>query len=526
MNYFLILAAITFVASLHLVYTRIHHARNARAWRCQPAPFYPSDLLGISTLREILHALKEYELPRLFQRRYERMCARAGRTVDTFCVTQLGRETVFTCDPKNVQAMLATQFKDFGVGPARQTSVELFLGHGIFTSDGDEWAHSRALLRPQFTRDQISDLDLEERHVQLAMRAIAPIDPHTRWSAPVNLQPIFFRLTIDSATEFLFGESVHSQTAALAGAGADAPDARFATLFDRCQWYAARRVRLERLHWLANTREFRDASAYVRAYVDRFVGAALTTTAGGDQEKGKTSVFLRGLAHATQDPVELRSQLLNILLAGRDTTASLLSFAVQQLARHPRVFAKLRRAVLDTFGPYDPSTAATITFETLKSCRYLQHFLNETLRVYPIVPVNRRVALRDTTLPRGGGDDGTAPVYVRRGQVVVYSVFVMQRRGDLWAGEYAAEEFVPERWETRRPGWEYLPFNGGPRICIGQQFALVEAAYVLVRLLQRYDGIDGVSPGTREGDPEREVKLASNLTMAPAVEVTVRLREA
>ena len=358
------------------------------------------------------------------------------------------------------------------------------------------------------------------------MRAITPIDPHTRWSAPVNLQPIFFRLTIDSATEFLFGESVHSQTAALAGAGADAPDARFATLFDRCQWYAARRVRLERLHWLANTREFRDASAYVRAYVDRFVGAALTTTAGGDQEKGKTSVFLRGLAHATQDPVELRSQLLNILLAGRDTTASLLSFAVQQLARHPRVFAKLRRAVLDTFGPYDPSTAATITFETLKSCRYLQHFLNETLRVYPIVPVNRRVALRDTTLPRGGGDDGTAPVYVRRGQVVVYSVFVMQRRPDLWAGEYAAEEFMPERWETRRPGWEYLPFNGGPRICIGQQFALVEAAYVLVRLLQRFDGIEGVSPGTREGDPEREVKLASNLTMAPAVEVTVRLREA
>lgn len=69
----------------------------------------------------------------------------------------------------------------------------------------------------------------------------------------------------------------------------------------------------------------------------------------------------------------------------------------------------------------------------------------------------------------------------------------MHRRKDIWGPD--AEIFKPERWETRRPGWDYLPFNGGPRICIGQQFALTETGYVVVRLMQRIDSIDGSQAG-------------------------------
>ncbi len=65
----------------------------------------------------------------------------------------------------------------------------------------------------------------------------------------------------------------------------------------------------------------------------------------------------------------------------------------------------------------------------------------------------------------------------------------MHHRTDLWGAD--ADEFRPERWEKRKPGWDYLPFNGGPRICIGQQFALTEITYVVVRMLQRFDDIDG-----------------------------------
>ena len=92
------------------------------------------------------------------------------------------------------------------------------------------------------------------------------------------------------------------------------------------------------------------------------------------------------------------------------------------------------------------------------------------LRLYPIVAGNSRCAEVDTVLPKGGGDDGQSPLFVPKGQAVQWSLYSMHRRKDFYGDD--AEEFKPERWETLRPGWEYLPFNGGPRICIGRIHAL------------------------------------------------------
>lgn len=90
----------------------------------------------------------------------------------------------------------------------------------------------------------------------------------------------------------------------------------------------------------------------------------------------------------------------------------------------------------------------------------------------------------------------------------------MHRRRDIWGED--ADEFKPERWSGRRPGWEYLPFNGGPRICIGQQFALTNVSYTLVRLLQRIEAIDGANLGP--------VKHGLSLTDCPGEGVKVRLQ--
>ncbi|KAL9099826.1 MAG: hypothetical protein Q9163_004729 [Psora crenata] len=99
-----------------------------------------------------------------------------------------------------------------------------------------------------------------------------------------------------------------------------------------------------------------------------------------------------------------------------------------------------------------------------------------------------RQAAVDTVLPLGGGDDGKSPLYIPKGQLVDYVVWAVHRRKDLYGDD--AEEFKPERWETIRPAWEYLPFNGGPRICLGQQFALTEASYTIIRLLQEFEAIE------------------------------------
>lgn len=315
------------------------------------------------------------------------------------------------------------------------------------------------------------------------MRAI-PIDPESSWSTQVDLQVLFFRLTLDSATELLFGESADSQIAALRGhetlSTHGKPTARdevvFANAFDTSQKALSARLRFAEKYWLYNPASFRSSNKICHDFIDHYVqialqGGNLHSPAAPNAEKATNKekyVFLDALAAQTRDPIELRSQLLNILLAGRDTTASLLGWLFYLLARHPAVLNTLRTAVVADFGTY-ASPTTEISFTTIKSCQYLQHCLSETLRLYPVVPANMRFATRDTMLPVGGGLDGTSPVFVKKGMQVEYSVHVMQRRKDLWGED--ADEFKPARWGGgKKVGWEFLPFNGGPRICIGREF--------------------------------------------------------
>lgn len=290
-----------------------------------------------------------------------------------------------------------------------------------FASNGKYWEHSRALLRPQFNRGQVSDISLEEDHVRAFMTVL---DRHVKpdgWTSLVDLQPLFFRLTLDSATEFLFGESVNSQLVDHQPSSDD--DVSFAYAFDKAQYTLAIGARLGPHFKLVHSSEFKRMVKSVHNFVDYFVQKAL---AEGASEKNSTDegryVFLKALAKDTQDPEELRSELLNILLAGRDTTASTLGFFFYTMAdpRYSHIYQRLRAIILEEFGTY--SNPKEITFEKMKNCQYLQWCLNECLRLYPAVPMNVRTAQVDTTLPVGGGKDGQSPIFVRKDQDIAYSV--------------------------------------------------------------------------------------------------------
>jgi cytochrome P450 len=268
------------------------------------------------------------------------------------------------------------------------------------------------------------------------------------------------------------------------------------------------------MYWLHSPREFYKQCKAVHAFADYYVNLALTTDLTKSTPQGRNKyIFLAELVKSTRDPIELRSQLLNILLAGRDTTAGLLGWTFYNLARHPAAYAKLRTIILDTFGTYD--NPRDITFANLKGCTHLQHTLNEILRLYATVPMNSRRAVRNTTLPRGGGPDGQSPVYIRANQEVNYSVHVMHRRPEIWGSD--ADQYRPERWEGKKVGWEFLPFNGGPRICLGQQFALTEAGYVIVRLVQRFSELENL-------ERDEVVRHQYSLTTSPK-RCLVRFRE-
>jgi cytochrome P450 len=394
-----------------------------------------------------------------------------------------GEYRIMTVDPENVKSVLATNFKDYSLG-MRYEAFKPLLGDGIFTLSGEGWKHSRAMLRPQFSRDQVSQLESLRDHVGVLVNKFKTLSEENP-TGFFDSQLLFHNLTLDTATEFLFGESVDSlraESKKLDGREGTASAGDFARAFNYCLGILARRVLAGPLYFVIDSPHFRSEVRVCKNFVDYFVRQVLENPKELADES--RYVFIRELAKETRDPVLIRDQSFNILLAGRDTTASLLSYCTFYLARDKRVWNKLRDAVLNDFGTSDDG----LTFEALKRCQYLNHVINEVLRLNPIVPVNFRTAIRDTKLPRGGGPDESEPVFVPKGTQVFYTMYTTHRETAFWGDD--ALEFRPERWEEAGVhSWDYLPFNGGPRICLGQQFALTETAFTLVRICQTFSDI-------------------------------------
>lgn len=227
----------------------------------------------------------------------------------------------------------------------------------------------------------------------------------------------------------------------------------------------------------------------LESYIEPYISQGLSLPVDSI-ELSKSDTLLHALTGYTRDRKIIRDQLTSVLFAGSDTTASALTWVFFELARHPEVVAKLRSVILATIGPERQPT-----YQEIKDMKYLTYVINETLRLYATMPFATRQALVDTTLPRGGGPDGLSPIGVKAGTPILYSALLMHRRRDLYPSQsekfpYDPLDWVPERWETWTPkSWQLIPFSGGPRICIGQQFALMESAYTICRVLQTFEKI-------------------------------------
>ncbi|PLB49781.1 putative cytochrome P450 alkane hydroxylase [Aspergillus steynii IBT 23096] len=474
----IVLLALYIVTLLQRKWTQ---RRIARENHCEPPPsLYMIDpVFGIDNVYNSVTSAKHHRF-------LERGLANFRNHGNTFSATRLGTNIIVTRDPLNVKTILSLKFKDFGLGD-RIHSFGPLLGHGIFTTDGEHWAQSRAMIRPNFSKDQVAHLEIFEE-LMGDLLALIPTDGST-----FDLQELFFSYTIDSATEFLFGHSVQSLKKRRSAVQEDA-EKDFASAFNYAQDAIAHQSRIGRLSQIFPDRKAQRCHRVCHELVEQFVDKALRYRANFDEEKGADDskqkyLFLQGLAQQTGDRKRIRDELMNVLLAGRDTTASLLSNMFFMLAKHPHVWAKLQEEIATLDGRIP-------TYSQLRNLTYLKYCMNESLRLHPVVPANSRVAMTDTVLPVGGGPNGQSPVFVSKGTVVGYSTYSMHRREDFYGPD--AEEFRPERWATLRPGWEYLPFNGGPRICVGQQYALTEAGYVTVRLAQRFSVLESRDAGAWE----------------------------
>ncbi|RDW69225.1 hypothetical protein BP6252_08245 [Coleophoma cylindrospora] len=454
--------------------------------------------LAIDIVRKGFRAHWDKQLLQLFQDLYRGL----GPNIEQ---TLLGATGFVTHDPENIETMLSTRFEDYGFGPRRDAFFAL-LGEGIFNQDGPPWKHSRALLRRQFVRMQYQDLSAFQEHVDNLVNAVRSSNN------VVDLQPLFFKYTLDLTTALIFGQSVNS----LMSEGVDS----FSNDFSEAADITAYRGRLGDLYWAYTPARFRKSCKAIKIYVDGYVQSALKTLEKGqDSPEGNTGqfVFIRELQDELKDPILVRDQLVNCLLAGRDTTACLMTWTFRLLVQYPEKLVRLRKEINDVLGDQQ-----IVTRTHIRAMPYLDCVIKEVLRIYPPIPANLRFATKTTVMPRGGGPDGRSPVLIRKGWGITYAPYLMHRRVDLYGED--AEVFRPERWEDGKLkgiGWGWLPFNDGPRVCLGKDLALMEASLGILRIVQAFPNIK-LPPGEVRGDPGTE-KHALTLVLAPADGCKVQL---
>jgi cytochrome P450 len=190
------------------------------------------------------------------------------------------------------------------------------IGEGIFTQDGQPWRHSRELLRRQFVRIQYQDLKVFEGPINNLLDELKSSS-----SGVVDLQPFFFRFTLTTTTSLIFGEP-------FAGLGLDDHE-QFGDDFTYSGLVTAMRTRLADWCWLYSPPKFKKSCARVKEYAMHYVNHALTDMKeNGVDEAFQRHPFIIDLYQELRDPVLVRDQLMNVLMAGRDTTACLLSWAL------------------------------------------------------------------------------------------------------------------------------------------------------------------------------------------------------
>ena len=234
----------------------------------------------------------------------------------TCCIHLFGITGYFTTDPENVEAILSTRFEDYGLG-SRRLAFWPLLGEGIFSQDGAAWKRSRELIRHQFARVQKQTPRAFMSHVEglLAGISAAAVD------GQVELKPLMFEYTLNTTTALLFGEPHSSMTK-------EERDAVRAN-FDDASFGCGIRVRFADAAFLYNPPKFREACKAVRDWATFFASKAMKyKDEYGEEAAVEKYPFIIDLWKEMRDFDLVRDQLLHVLVAGRDSRASLLCWTL------------------------------------------------------------------------------------------------------------------------------------------------------------------------------------------------------
>ena len=361
--------------------------------------------------------------------------------------------------PDAIRHVLVDNYENYSRTPAGLRVLRPMLGEGLLIAEGKAWKHQRRTLAPAFTPRAV--MTLIPHMVAVTDETIANL---RRGGGAVDLREIMQRMTLEIAgrTMFSFGMERHG-----------------ATLRDFVMEYADR---LARPHFLdlvlpANWPTPRDfPRARFRKRWTHFIGMLMAERRAAGKQEGAPARDLFDLMNAARDPetgeafneAQLGDQVATMILAGHETTATALFWALYLLALDPVAQEQLAAEARQV------SAAGEADLERLKFTRAV---VDETMRLYPPAFLIARAA---------AGSDMVAGIPIKKRDVLLIAPWLLHRHEKLWRDPSA---FVPERFLSPAPPpdrFAYLPFGVGARVCIGAHFALVEATLVLARIIAAF----------------------------------------
>ncbi|MFN7977328.1 MAG: cytochrome P450 [Vicinamibacterales bacterium] len=401
---------------------------------------------------------------------------RAARDHGDVVRFRLGPLTVHLVNhPDHVTRVLQTRAKHYDKATRSTAAIASIAGTSLLTANGQAWEARRRLMQPVFHRQRVGEL--ADVMTRVTARRLAEWPP----GATIDVASEMMRLAFEIAGTAILGVDVSEVAGALEG------DVAFLLRHVYTRW--GRPVPVP--SWVP-TRENRRFDAALARVDDVVTGIVQRHRARPDQAPP-----LLGLLMEADDPdtgapftdARLRDEVITMLLAGHETTASALAWTLARLSQHPEVESRVRAEVDETLGQRTPTLA------DMPALRYTTQVLQESLRLSPpIWAIERRAIDADTI----------AGVAIPAGSSVIVSPYVLHRHQAFWPDP---ERFDPDRFSAAGTPDAYLPFGAGPRYCIGAEFAMLEARLVLAMVLQgwRLDAMPGQ-------------------TLAPDASLTLRVR--
>ncbi|CAO3693849.1 unnamed protein product [Rhizopus stolonifer] len=393
-------------------------------------------------------------------------------------------KAIITIDPQNVEYLLKTNFSNYLKGPNFDKNLNELLGHGIFNANGEQWKYQRKTASHIFNvknfRDDFTNVFIKEMHVMFDNI----LEKACKQGSCIDFHAIMFKFTLDSFVYLGFGVQLDS----LLKEG----NVPFAESFDFLQRRGAERFidpTMRVKETFSNIFQAKEKTTKYNLHViDSFAQEVIDKRrqeidAGMEVKKDLLGRFMAA-SNETGEKLgdkELRDAVLNFIIAGRDTTAQALSWLFYSISLQPRIEKKMLQEINQHITDNLEQDSSAL-YEAINNMPYIHAVFYETLRLFPSVPSNQKYALNDDIWP-----DGT---HVKAGTYISWSPYAQGRAEKVWGDD--AKQFNPERWIDeqgklkRESAGKWPAFHAGPRICLGQNLATLEALVCVIMLLRRY----------------------------------------